>query len=289
MLWLDFKTSALLKRGHDRRGHRFRRIPARLLLPSLITLLALCSGVTAIRMAVEGHYRLATGAIVLAIILDAADGRVARFLKSASRFGAELDSLADFVNFGVAPAILIYLWSLHALGNLGWIVALTLSICCALRLARFNVVLDKPDGPAFAENYFAGVPAPAAAGLALLPMYIGFLGLPYDGEMIAIIVSTYIAVIGLLMISRAPTFSGKTIGRRIHRDMVMPVLLIVVLVAALLISFPWLMLSVFALCYLVSLPIGIRSYARQSRRYHARRDEMKARGETVKSQDGSKP
>ncbi|MEG9883798.1 MAG: phosphatidylcholine/phosphatidylserine synthase [Hyphomicrobiales bacterium] len=287
MFWPDFKTSAPLKRGHDRRGHRFRRIPARLLLPSLITLLALCSGVTAIRMAVEGRYQLATGAIVLAIILDAVDGRLARFLKSASRFGAELDSLADFVNFGVAPAILIYLWSLHALDNLGWIVALALAICCALRLARFNVVLDEPGKPAFAENYFVGVPAPAAAGLALLPMYIGFLGLVHDGEAIASIVLAYIAVIGLLMVSRAPTFSGKTIGRRIHRDMVMPVLLIVVLVTALLISFPWIMLSGFALCYLTSLPIGLRSYARQSRRYNARQAMMKTEDEIVRSEEGS--
>ena len=128
---------------------RFQVIPVRFLLPNLVTLLALCSGVTSIKLAIENRYELAVGAIIVAIILDAVDGRLARMLKGSSRFGAELDSLADFVNFGVAPALLLYFWSLHELGNLGWIAALSLAVCGALRLARFNVAVDDPDKPAF--------------------------------------------------------------------------------------------------------------------------------------------
>ena len=158
---------------------RFRMVPVRYLLPNMITLLALCSGVTAIRFAFEGRYELAVGSVMLAVILDAVDGRLARLLKGTSRFGAELDSLADFVNFGVAPAILLYVWSLNSLHTLGWVIALVLAICCALRLARFNVALDDPNKPAWASRFFTGAPAPAGAGLALLPFY---LGIPVDRQ-----------------------------------------------------------------------------------------------------------
>jgi CDP-diacylglycerol--serine O-phosphatidyltransferase len=149
-------------------------------LPNIVTLLALCAGVTAIRLGIEGRFELAIGAVIIAVVLDAVDGRLARFLKGTTKFGAELDSLADFVNFGVVPAVLIYFWSLQALRNLGWIVALGLAICCALRLARFNVAIEDPDKPAWMSGYFTGVPAPAGAGLALAPFYLGFLGLIPD-------------------------------------------------------------------------------------------------------------
>ena len=162
--------------------HRFKQVPIRFLLPNFITLLALCSGLTAIRLGVEGRYEWAVVAIIVAIVLDAVDGRLARLLKGTSRFGAELDSLADFVNFGVAPAVLIYMWSLNGLRSIGWIAALGLAICCALRLARFNVAIDDPDKPAWMMNYFTGAPAPAGAGLALAPMYLGFLGIVPDGH-----------------------------------------------------------------------------------------------------------
>src|SRR5436190_22003845 len=192
-------------RSREQRLRRFKQIPLRILVPNLVTLLALCSGVTAIRLGVEGRYELAVGAVILAIVLDAIDGRLARFLKGTSRFGAELDSLADFVNFGVAPAILIYLWSLNSLKSLGWLVALCLAICCALRLARFNVAIDDPDKPAWKMNFFVGIPAPAGAGLAMAPMYLGFLGLVPDGKAAAALVLVWVALVAAGMVSRVPT------------------------------------------------------------------------------------
>src|SRR5947199_3568746 len=142
---------------------RFRPIPVRTLVPNVITLLALCAGLTAVRLAIEGKLEFALAAIVLAAVLDGIDGRIARLIRGTSRFGAELDSLADFVNFGVAPALILYFWGLHELKSAGWIAALTFAICAALRLARFNVMIEDPDRPAWAGNYFVGVPAPAGA------------------------------------------------------------------------------------------------------------------------------
>src|SRR5438445_5622594 len=157
------------------RRRRFRAIPVRTLVRNLITLLALCAGLTGIRLAVEGQLEWAVAAIVFAATLDGIDGRVARLLKGTSRFGAELDSLADFVNFGVAPALILYFWGLHELGNFGWIAALVLAICAGLRLARFNVMVDDPNRPAWAGNFFVGMPATAGAITALLTLYLYFI------------------------------------------------------------------------------------------------------------------
>ena len=160
------------------RRRRFRPIPVRTLVPNVITLLALCAGLTAVRLAIEGKLEFALAAIVLAAVLDGIDGRVARLIKGTSRFGAELDSLADFVNFGVAPALILYFWDLHELRSAGWIAALVFAICAGLRLARFNVSTDDPNRPAWASNFFVGVPAPAGAITVLLPIYLYFLGAP---------------------------------------------------------------------------------------------------------------
>jgi CDP-diacylglycerol---serine O-phosphatidyltransferase len=241
-------------------GGRFKQVPVRYLLPNLITLLALCSGVTAIRLAIEGRYELAVGAIIISIVLDAVDGRLARFLKGTSRFGAELDSLADFVNFGVAPASIIYLWSLNDLKTKGWVIALVLAMCCALRLARFNVALDGVNKPAWSGSFFSGAPAPAGAGLALAPMYLGFLGHVSDGHPYAPFIAPYIVLVSILMVSRVPTFSGKTMGPRVRRDLVLPILGCAALVIVCLISFPWETLSIMALFYILMIPISIRSY-----------------------------
>jgi CDP-diacylglycerol---serine O-phosphatidyltransferase len=263
-----------LEPGHHGEGidrpPRFKSIPVRVLLPNLLTLLALCSGVTAIRLGIDGRYELAVGCVILAIVLDAVDGRLARMLKGSSRFGAELDSLADFVNFGVAPAVLIHLWSLHALRNLGWIVALALAVCCALRLARFNVAIEDPDKPAWMMNFFTGIPAPAGAGLAMLPMYLGFLGIPASGELAAKITLPYIAAIAMLMVSRVPTFSGKNIGRRVSREMVLPILGMAAFTVAMLIAFTWEVLTFMALLYIVMLPLGVKNYYRQKQAYQER-------------------
>src|SRR6267154_4450285 len=157
---------------------RFRQIPVRTLVPNLITLLALCAGLTAIRLAIEEKLEWAVAAIVFAALLDGIDGRVARMLKGTSRFGAELDSLADFVNFGVAPALILYFWGLHELGNAGWIAAMVFAIGAGLRLARFNVMMDDPNKPLWAGNFFVGMPAPGGAITALLPIYLFLLGVP---------------------------------------------------------------------------------------------------------------
>jgi CDP-diacylglycerol--serine O-phosphatidyltransferase len=243
------------------RQRRFRMVPVRYLLPNLITLLALCSGVTAIRLAFEGRYEIAVGCVMLAVVLDAVDGRLARLLKGTSRFGAELDSLADFVNFGVAPAILLYVWSLNSLKTLGWVICLVLAIACALRLARFNVALDDPNKPAWSSQFFTGAPAPAGAGLALLPFYLGFLGLIDDGHGWALLIGPYVALIALLMVSRIPTFSGKNMGL-IPGERVLPVLGLAVLAVIMLIAYPWEFLSIVSIIYLALIPVSLRSYRR---------------------------
>jgi CDP-diacylglycerol--serine O-phosphatidyltransferase len=258
----------------DPRQRRFQMVPVRFLLPNLITLLALCSGVTSIRLAVEGRYELAVAAVMLAVVLDAVDGRLARLLKGTSRFGAELDSLADFVNFGVAPAILLYTWSLNSLKTAGWVIALILAICCALRLARFNVALDDPHKPAWSNRFFTGAPAPAGAGLALLPFYLGFLGVIDDGHDFAILVGPYVVMVALLMVSRVPTFSGKNMGS-IPREMVLPVLGLAAFAVIMLIAFPWEFLTVVSLTYLALIPVSMRSHA-QLKRADAARSEAPA-------------
>jgi CDP-diacylglycerol--serine O-phosphatidyltransferase len=271
----DFSED-LKSRSREQRLRRFKQIPLRFLVPNLITLLALCSGVTAIRLGVEARYDLAVGAVIVAIVLDAVDGRLARFLKGTSRFGAELDSLADFVNFGVAPAMLIYMWSLNSLKTLGWVAALCFAICCGLRLARFNVALEDPDRPAWAMNFFTGAPAPAGAGLAMAPMYLGFLGLIPDGHTVAWAVLPYIVAVAFLMISRVPTFSGKALGSRISRDLVLPILGATALVAVCLIAFTWEVLTIMSLIYIALLPVGVASWRRQKRAHAARLAEAQA-------------
>jgi CDP-diacylglycerol--serine O-phosphatidyltransferase len=244
---------------------RFRFIPVRTLLPNLITLLALCAGLTAIRLAVEDKLEWAVAAIVFAAMLDGIDGRLARMLKGTSRFGAELDSLADFVNFGVAPALMLYFWGLQELGHLGWIAAMLFAISTGLRLARFNVMIDDPNKPAWAAKFFMGVPAPAGAITVLLPIYLYFLGVPrLPGT--AVFTFVYTSAIAVLMVSRLPVFSGKRVGKRVAPEMVLPVLVMVMLFFALLISYPWKVLTIGTLCYLASLPFGYLSYRRHDRR-----------------------
>ena len=237
---------------------RFRGVPIRMLVPNLITLLALCAGLTGIRMAVEGRLELALAAIVFAAALDGVDGRVARMIKGTSRFGAELDSLADFVNFGVAPALILYFWDLHELKSLGWIVAMVFAICAGLRLARFNVAIDDPNKPVWAGNFFTGIPAPAGAITVLLPIYLFFLGVPKGGAF-TVITLIYTLFIALMMVSKVPVFSGKQLGTRVKPEWVLPIFLVVILFVALLISYPWEVLTVGTLLYLGALPLGIKS------------------------------
>ena len=242
----------------QRQLRRLRQIPVRTLVPNVITLLALCAGLTGIRLAFEGRYELALGAIVFAAMLDAVDGRVARMIKGTSRFGAELDSLADFVNFGVAPGLILYIWGLKPLGNLGWIAAMVFAICAGLRLARFNVQIEDPNRPAWAGNFFTGIPAPAGAITVLLPMYLSFLGIPVP----VAVTLLYTLAIAALMISRLPVLSGKRVGTRVPPELVLPVIIVAVLFIALLISYPWEVLGVGTVAYLACLPLGWWSYRR---------------------------
>ena len=238
---------------------RFRQIPVRTLVPNLITLLALCAGLTAIRLAIEAKLEWAVAAIVFAAILDGVDGRVARMLKGTSRFGAELDSLADFVNFGVAPGLILYFWDLHELKSAGWIAAMVFAICAGLRLARFNVMADDPNRPAWAANFFTGMPAPGGAICVLLPIYVHFLGMPRFA-FVAPVTFLYTLAIAMLMVSRLPVFSGKRVGKRVAPEMVLPVLVFVAAFFALLIFYPWPVLTLGTLAYLGSLPFGWLAY-----------------------------
>jgi CDP-diacylglycerol---serine O-phosphatidyltransferase len=247
----------------EMRRRRFRPIPVRMLVPNVITLLAICAGLTAIRLSTEGRMELAVAAIVFAAVLDGIDGRVARMIKGQSKFGAELDSLADFVNFGVAPGLILYFWQLHELHNGGWIAAMVFAISGGLRLARFNATMDDPNKPAFAANYFTGVPAPAGAITVLLPIYLAFLGLPAPP---AVLTALYTLLIAFLMVSRLPVFSGRNVRMRVPPEMVLPVFVSVIFFIALLIGYPWYILSAGSVLYLLSMPAGWKSY-----RDHARK------------------
>lgn len=241
-----------------RRG--FQRVPLRLLLPNIVTLLALCLGLTAIRLVMDGSIDWAVIAIAGAGVLDALDGRIARALKGTSRFGAELDSLADFVDFGVAPALILFVADLHAAKSFGWIATLMFAMACALRLARFNVMLDDPDQPAWRKNFFVGMPAPAGAIVGLLPIYLRFaLGLGAPNMAVAGVESVYVLAIAFLMASRVPHFSGKSIGR-VPREHLAVFLAGVAAALLLVFVFPMETLVAVTLAYLGSIPFSIRRY-----------------------------
>ena len=253
------------RRRRRRPLFRHSRIPVRMLVPNFFTLLGLCAGLTAIRMAIEGRYDVALAAIVFAALLDGIDGRLARMLKASSRFGAELDSLADFVNFGVAPAIVIFTWGSEGLRSLAWIVVMVFALASALRLARFNVALDE-EKPRWQSNYFTGMPTPAAAIVVLLPVYLEQLGIPgvkSHGALMAAL--AYTLFIAFMMVSSIPTYSGKLLSERISREMVLPVFMIAIGVVALLVTYPYLTLTAGTLLYLLALPLGVLRY-----RHHMR-------------------
>jgi CDP-diacylglycerol--serine O-phosphatidyltransferase len=247
------------RRGRPRRA----LVPFTAVLPNLITLIGLCAGLTAIRMAVEHRFDFAIVLIVLAAALDGIDGRLARYFRADSRFGAELDSLADFVNFGVAPALFLYVWSLDELNGFGWICALVLAICAGLRLARFNAALGGEEPrPDWHRDFFVGVPAPAGACVVLLPFYVTRVvpALAPAG----FVVAAFTLLVALLMVSRLPTLSGKRVGRRIPREAVLPVLVVGVLLVALLVSYPFSFMAAVSLIYLAHLPYAWRARARRA-------------------------
>lgn len=243
------------------RTRRLRAIPFRLIAPNLVTLLSLVAGLTAIRMALDSRWEWALGAVVVAAILDGIDGRVARWVKGTSKFGAELDSLADFVNFGVVPALLLYIWVLKEIGNLGWIAAIAYAIAAALRLARFNTMLDAPK-PDWQADFFTGMPAPAGATTVLLPLYLEQIVHLPQGPALAAPVALYALAIGFLMVSTIPTFSGKRMGARVRKERIIPVSVGLVMAVALLVAYPFPMLTVAVAAYLAYIPFGWRLYRR---------------------------
>jgi CDP-diacylglycerol--serine O-phosphatidyltransferase len=257
---------------------RFRAVPLRLLIPNLVTLLALCLGLTAIRFSLEGQIEWAVMAIAVAAVLDGLDGRIARALKGTSRFGAELDSLADFVDFGVAPALLLYVFGLNQMKNLGWFAALIFAIACALRLARFNVMIDDPDRPAWQGSFFVGMPAPAGAIVGLLPVYLhlSVLNVPLSPALAPVEVA-YVLIVALLMASRVPHFSGKAVGR-VPREYVAVVLVALAAGSLLLANFPMETLAAMTLAYLASIPFSVRRFERLRRAGAKKSDEAALSG-----------
>lgn len=245
-------------RHRHRRLFRQRKIPVRFLVPNFFTLLSLCAGVTAIRMGIEGRYDFAVALIVAAALLDGVDGRLARALKAQSRFGAELDSLADFINFGVAPAVVIFIWGLAGLKGFGWLAVLVFACGMGLRLARFNAMLDV-DKPKWQSNYFTGMPAPAGAITVLLPMYLTGLDI-VDARQYPLIVSMYTLVLAGLLVSNLPTFSGKLLGERISREWVLPVLVAAALLVGLLFTYTYATLSMMTVLYLSLIPLSYRRF-----------------------------
>jgi len=246
------------RRQRVRVRRRLSGLSVNRMIPNVLTLLALCAGMTAIRFAIAGNFQAACYAIIAAGVFDGLDGRMARLLKATSRFGAELDSLADFVSFGAAPAAVLYLWTMESLDSVGWAIVLFFAVCCALRLARFNSELTT-ERPAYAAKFFSGAPAPAGAGLLMLPMFVSFAW----GDWIArspYLNAVWISGVALLMVSTLPTVSLKPI--RIPHDWVMPSLLGIGVLAGFFMTAPWPTLTVIGIVYTASIPLTIRAYRR---------------------------
>ncbi|WP_245519624.1 MULTISPECIES: phosphatidylcholine/phosphatidylserine synthase [unclassified Mesorhizobium] len=236
-----------------------------MVLPNLVTVLAICAGLSGIRFAFENRFEIAVVMVLLAAFLDGIDGRLARMLKATSKFGAQMDSLADIVNFGVAPALVLYAFLLDRAGSPGWIAALLFTIACGMRLARFNVLADDTDQPAWQSEYFVGVPAPAGAVLVMLPLYLYFLRLGLEPSRPAAFIATgFTVLVAFLLVSRLPVYSGKSV--KVPGDRVLPVILAVVLYILLLMTYPWYTLTASVAGYLLFLPFSVRAYSKRAMR-----------------------
>jgi CDP-diacylglycerol--serine O-phosphatidyltransferase len=244
-----------VERAKNKLQQNLKSISFRKIAPNIVTMLALCAGVTAIRFTIQGNWEKAVFCIFLAALLDGLDGRIARFLKGSTKFGAELDSLSDFVSFGVAPAILLYQWSMNDFHKFGWFFCLLFIMAMAMRLARFNTMLESTPQPSYWQNFFVGVPAPAAAALATMPVLISI-----DWPEIAFVRShafcgIWMCIIAFLMVSRIPTFSAKKL--KIPTYLFLPLLLVLVLFASFILSHPWTTLGIITFAYALSIPVSV--------------------------------
>ena len=237
-------------------------LPLTRLLPNVLTVLALCAGLTSIRFALMERWHEAVLAIMIAGVFDMLDGRIARMLNITSKFGAELDSLSDIVSFGVAPALIIYEWLLKDAKAFGWIAVLVYAVCVALRLARFNTMLDEQPQPAWAKRFFVGMPTPGGAGLALLPLTL-FLEYGTDAQLPQIVVACWMMILGGLMVSRLPTMALK--GWRVNHIWIAPIFVGIVFMIAELITNPWITITAIGVVYILSLPVGSYLYNRLAR------------------------
>lgn len=274
----DISLRGRLRRFRPRTRPRYSGPSFNRLIPNILTLLGLCTGLNAVRFALEGRWELAAALLVVCGAIDGVDGRLARLLKGTSRFGAEFDSLSDFLCFGVAPALVLYLWSLHAAGGFGFAPCLLFAVCSALRLARFNAsisevpavpIAGEPPKPAYAQSFFTGVPAPAGAGLALFPLFLFLAFQSWGWEALAAVMQhtlvngALLVVVGALMVSTLPTWSFKNF--KVPAEYVLPLLLGIGIYVAVLLTEPWAALAAGGLIYAAMLPFSARSYLRLKR------------------------
>jgi len=257
-------------RARERRG-----IPLRAVVPNAVTALALCSGLSGVRFAIAEEWEKAVAAIAIAAVLDCMDGRIARMLKGQSRFGAELDSLSDVIAFGVSPAIIMHLWALQYLPRFGWLFALAYAVCAALRLARFNANIDVEEQPHKSAGFLTGVPAPAGAGLLLLPMSLWIASnRNWDWLNDRFLISGWAAICAFLMISSVATYSWTSL--RLRRNSRFPAIVVIALVAGALVSAPWETLSILAAVYAATIPLSMLSYRKVKRLRGERKPESAA-------------
>lgn len=242
-----------------RRDRRPRGLPLRAVAPNAVTALALCAGLTGVKFAIAGEWQQAVLMVMTAGVLDGIDGTIARMVRGESRFGAELDSLADAISFGVSPALILFTWSLHDLPRIGWLCALVFAVFCALRLARFNAAIDTSHQPHKSAGFLTGVPAPVGAGLALLPLYGWFLT---DAPIFRSVwvVAPWTGLVAVLMVSSVATYSWRAL--RLRRSIRFEAIAGVVLIGAALVSAPWHMLAALCVGYVASIPLSMRSYRR---------------------------
>ena len=257
----------MIRPVRERRG-----IPLRAVVPNAVTALALCSGLSGVRFAIAADWEKAVAAIAIAAVLDGMDGRIARMLKGQSRFGAELDSLSDVIAFGVSPAIIMHLWALQHFPRFGWLFALAYAVCAALRLARFNAAIDVEEQPHKSAGFLTGVPAPAGAGLMLLPLLLWIASnRQWDWLQYPAAVAAWAGLAAFLMISSLATYSWTSI--RLRRNVRFTAIVIIALVAGALVSAPWETLSALTILYAATIPFSILSYARVKRLRGAHRPE----------------